>query len=196
MKVKSESEVAQSRWTLHDPTDCSPPGSSARRIFQTRVLEWVAIAFPNLAVQPYPFVLLQFLWVWGLDLASLVWVPTGATQNWTQEDSLLHYRSWELASKLTHVLGRTISCMTKSTVLLSDKGPLDSLKSLLSAFAYGPVHLIALERTQNPPQTCSFSDLPVCCISFASLFWCICLLWEVDPILCFKFYITTSDTFW
>ena len=45
MKVKSESEVAQSCPTLHDPTDCSLPGSSAHGIFQARVLEWVAIAF-------------------------------------------------------------------------------------------------------------------------------------------------------
>ena len=28
-----------------DPTDCSPPGSSAHGIFQVRVLEWDAIAF-------------------------------------------------------------------------------------------------------------------------------------------------------
>ena len=47
MKVKSESEVAQSRPTLHDPTDCSPPGSSVHGIFQARVLEWGAIAFSN-----------------------------------------------------------------------------------------------------------------------------------------------------
>ena len=45
MKVKSESEVAQSCPTLHDPLDCSPPGSSAHGIFQARVLEWVAIFF-------------------------------------------------------------------------------------------------------------------------------------------------------
>ena len=45
MKVKSESEVAQSCPTLSDPTDCSPPGSSVHGIFQARVLEWVAIAF-------------------------------------------------------------------------------------------------------------------------------------------------------
>ena len=43
MKVKSESE-ALSR-ALSDPMDCSPPGSSVHGIFQTRVLEWVAIAF-------------------------------------------------------------------------------------------------------------------------------------------------------
>ena len=40
MKVKSESEVAESCPTLSDPMDCSPPGSSIHRIFQGRVLEW------------------------------------------------------------------------------------------------------------------------------------------------------------
>ena len=45
MKVKSESEVAQSCLTLSDPMDCSLPGSSIHEIFQARVLEWVAIAF-------------------------------------------------------------------------------------------------------------------------------------------------------
>ena len=45
MKVKSESEVAQSCPTRSDPMDCSPPGSSVHGIFQARVLEWAAIAF-------------------------------------------------------------------------------------------------------------------------------------------------------
>ena len=45
MKVKNESEVAQSWPTLCDPMDCSLPGSSIHGIFQARVLEWVAIAF-------------------------------------------------------------------------------------------------------------------------------------------------------
>ena len=45
MKVKSESEVAQSCLTLSDPMDCSPPGSSVHGIFQARVLEWGAITF-------------------------------------------------------------------------------------------------------------------------------------------------------
>ena len=48
MNVKSESEVAQSCPTLSDPMDCSPPGSSAHRIFQARVLEWGAVAFSSL----------------------------------------------------------------------------------------------------------------------------------------------------
>ena len=45
MKVKSESEVAQSCPTLSNPMDCSLPGSSVHGIFQARVLEWGAIAF-------------------------------------------------------------------------------------------------------------------------------------------------------
>ena len=45
MKVKSESEVAQSCLTLRNPTDCSLPGSSIHGIFLARVLEWGAIAF-------------------------------------------------------------------------------------------------------------------------------------------------------
>ena len=43
MKVKSESEAAQSCPTPSDPMDCGLPGSSAHGIFQARVLEWVAI---------------------------------------------------------------------------------------------------------------------------------------------------------
>ena len=45
MKVKRESDVAQSCPTLSDPTDCNPPGSSLHGILQARVLEWGAIAF-------------------------------------------------------------------------------------------------------------------------------------------------------
>ena len=45
MKVKSESEVAQSCPTPSDPMDCSLPGSSVHGIFQAKVLDWGAIAF-------------------------------------------------------------------------------------------------------------------------------------------------------
>ena len=45
MKLKSESEVAQSCPTPSDPMDCSLPGSSIHGICQVRVLEWGAIAF-------------------------------------------------------------------------------------------------------------------------------------------------------
>ena len=47
MKVKSESEVAQSCPTPRDPMDRSLLGSSVHGIFQARALEWVAIAFSD-----------------------------------------------------------------------------------------------------------------------------------------------------
>ena len=45
VKLKSESEVAQSCLTCSDPMDCSLPGFSIHGIFQARVREWGAIAF-------------------------------------------------------------------------------------------------------------------------------------------------------
>ena len=51
MKVRSESEVAQSCLTPSDPMDCSLPGSSVHGICQARVLEWGAIAFSTLWLQ-------------------------------------------------------------------------------------------------------------------------------------------------
>ena len=37
--------VAQSRLTLCDPLDCSPPGSSVHEILHARILEWVFLSF-------------------------------------------------------------------------------------------------------------------------------------------------------
>ena len=53
MKVKSESEVAQSCLTLSDPTDCGLPGSSVHGIYQARVLEWGVIAFSDIYTTMY-----------------------------------------------------------------------------------------------------------------------------------------------
>ena len=50
-KVK-ESEVAQLCLTLCDPVDCSPPGYSIHRVFQARVLDWVAISFSRGSFRP------------------------------------------------------------------------------------------------------------------------------------------------
>ena len=52
MKVKSDSEVAQSCPTLSDPIDYSLPGSSIYGIFQARVLEWGAITFSSIYPTP------------------------------------------------------------------------------------------------------------------------------------------------
>ena len=67
MKVKTESEVAQSCPTLSDPVDYSLPGSSVHGIFQAGVLEWGAIAFSfKDASIPFADVILNaFLSPWG-----------------------------------------------------------------------------------------------------------------------------------
>ena len=57
MKVRSESEVAQLCPILHDPMDCTLPGSSVHGISQARVLEWVAIAF---SVKTYRYIRKNF----------------------------------------------------------------------------------------------------------------------------------------
>ena len=64
MRVKSESEVAQSCPTLSDPMDCSLPGSSVHGIFQARVLEWGAIVFSaGLVITPQICILPLLIWV-------------------------------------------------------------------------------------------------------------------------------------
>ena len=37
----------QSRSTLCDPMDCSPPGSSVHGVLQTRILEWTTCPLPG-----------------------------------------------------------------------------------------------------------------------------------------------------
>ena len=46
------SEIVQSCPTLCNPMDCSLPGSSVHRIFQARVLEWIAISFARGSSRP------------------------------------------------------------------------------------------------------------------------------------------------
>ena len=55
MKVKSQSEVAQSCLTLSVPMDCSLPGSSVHGIFLARALDWGAIAFYIMSTRAVKF---------------------------------------------------------------------------------------------------------------------------------------------
>ena len=56
---------------LSDPMDYSPPGSSIHGIFQTRVLEWGAIAFSQGKASPSLF---QFQNVRGRAVIGHAWV--------------------------------------------------------------------------------------------------------------------------
>ena len=77
MKVKRESEVAQSCPTPRDPMDCGLPGSSAHGIFQARGLEWGAIAFSP-ASSPYPQTLWSVLAMWQPSLGTITLKGCGA----------------------------------------------------------------------------------------------------------------------
>ena len=76
MKVKSESEVAQSCPTLCNPIDSSPPGSSVHGIFQARVLEWGAIFFSAVYSTHYLFqiYLLFSFYYSSAVLTCILWV--------------------------------------------------------------------------------------------------------------------------
>ena len=78
IKVKSESEVAQSCLTCHDPMDCSLPGSSVHGIFQARVLEWGSIAFSEcgsagdslsqyIHMHKTPYFIFIKVYFWGIE---------------------------------------------------------------------------------------------------------------------------------
>ena len=86
MKVKSQSEVAQSCPTLSDPMDCSLPGSSVHGIFQTRVLEWGAIAFVVSLTSMYIF----FKTTW----ASLQFYDSGVSFSRTRASFLWKRIKW------------------------------------------------------------------------------------------------------
>ena len=93
MKVKSESEVAQSCLTLSDPMDCSLPGSSVHGIFQTRVLEWGAIAFSSEMILTDCFYFLEFKWNLGKAGSEVTTLEVSAT--WTLRISVLETSALE-----------------------------------------------------------------------------------------------------
>ena len=113
MKVKSESEVAQSCPTPSDPMDCSPPGSSIHGIFQGRVLEWGGVGCQYLSLEEGKYIIIALLkspscypthllvgfpMFFNSDLASWKWKDSGAIKG----DGLLNplldllYQAWRL----------------------------------------------------------------------------------------------------
>ena len=119
MKVKSESEVAQSCLTLRDPMDCSLPGSSVHGIFQARVLEWVATTILQIPINWWskllgrPFLPLALLyrlkyfcsWAWSKNEAFLLawgWSSFSTKSNW-DGTAMWSSRRWSCCkSNYTH----------------------------------------------------------------------------------------------
>ena len=104
MKVKSESEVAQSYPTPSDPKDCSPPGSSVHGILQARVLEWGAIGINKDIIQICGGIGSHSISL--LVITSSLWRPTG---KWDSEADFL--KGW--MHLWPNTVCRTWSCHSK-----------------------------------------------------------------------------------
>ena len=95
MKVKSESEVAQSCLTLS--MDGSLPGSSVHGIFQTRVLEWGAIE--------------------KMFIAALLIIA----KKWKQSDFSTRFQKWKQISPSTNEGINVFRTDPHNRILLSNK---------------------------------------------------------------------------
>ena len=62
--------------TFCHPLDCSPPGSSVHGVFQTRILEWVAIPFSRGSSPPRDQTGVSYIFCMGRWVDSLPLVPT------------------------------------------------------------------------------------------------------------------------
>ena len=76
--------LAQLCLTLHNPTDCSPPGFSVHGILQARILEWVAISFSRGSSWPRDWTLVsciagRFFTIWATKKALKIYKTPKAT---------------------------------------------------------------------------------------------------------------------
>ena len=78
-----------------DPMHCSPPGFSVHKIFQARILEWVAISFFRGSS-------------WPKDRNWVSWIAGIFFANWTTREApnsnLLHVKLKTFLSKITWLL--------------------------------------------------------------------------------------------
>ena len=154
MKVKSQSEVAQSSPTLRDPKDCSLLGSSVHGIFQARVLEWGAIAFSRSGVLDSRY-------------SFPSWVPSRLTSSFIKT---LHFTSYLSCDLIEYPYERNlITIWKRSRALYSFKLFLQWIKSLLlkiySCMAYSMpgsvVNIIASIHWDTHKHTCLQQLLPI-----------------------------------
>ena len=106
MKVKSESEVAQSCPTLRDPMDCSLPGSSVHGILQSRVLEWGAIAF---SVNLYVASILKNAWLL-LSIVSALFIVSSHIPRMLGFSTLSTCLSLSFFLSFSHFLSCFLGC--------------------------------------------------------------------------------------
>ena len=87
---------AQSCPTLCDLMDCSPPGSSVHRIFQARILEWVAIFYSRGSSQPRENLCLPHLLGWQADSLPLCHLgsPKGLLLLYNYSHPLVSTEDW------------------------------------------------------------------------------------------------------
>ena len=79
MKMKSESEVTQSCLTLHDPMDCSLPGSSVHGIFLVH-LKLPEICHREILLIAIRFVLFSSRFIFKTELSSVEKHPSNPPQ--------------------------------------------------------------------------------------------------------------------
>ena len=151
MKVKSESEVTQSCLTLHDPMDCSLPGSSFHGIFQARVLEWGAIALSaiKLTLHPPPM-LVRGLQVRGLKARSSLISLTYYLELEVYQSCVLAF-PWSLSTRISQL--DTLHCHLSSQCLRHRKCGEEQIST--------PVYLIILENVSSSVVTKSKSAIRV-----------------------------------
>ena len=78
--------VSQSRLTLCNPLDSSPPGSSVHGIFQTRILAWVVISFFRGSS-------------WPRDQTCVSCIADRFFAGWAIREALTFLTVWQLGSK-------------------------------------------------------------------------------------------------
>ena len=83
--------IAQSCPTLCDPMSYSPPGSSVHGIFQTRILEWVAISISMGSSRPR-------------DRTHISWIGRQIFYHWATRKA--HARAYLVFTKITMTIPR------------------------------------------------------------------------------------------
>ena len=97
--VLCSSLVTQLCPTLCDPMDYSPPGSSVHGISQARILEWVAISFPEGSSWPRDWTGVSCL-AGGFSTTEPPGKPWSLPQSFVTNMTLLHYISASLCTLL------------------------------------------------------------------------------------------------